>query len=354
MEQIPFVSVIVPMYNAEKYMEELLNSLLAQTLKNFEVIIVDDCSTDKSCEIVESYKPKFEGRLKLMKLKINSGAGEARNFGLELSRGKYIFFMDSDDIITKTALLELFNIAEKFQADVIYCEKYFMSEGIGKIFMENIHVADSKIQFGEFVNKPTPITENLQIRIQEWLNNRFWMTPWLRLSSRDFLINNNIKFQTLHHQNDYGWAFMELCLAKNFVRVPNLCYIRRMRGDSLSGLKKNVDTFLYRWLEKTVCGMKDIDNFMSKIDFFKKHPEYRYAVLSKWGSDDLKRAFRDSVKTPPHIIREILMDKFKNFFGEHETLLSYLLTNNIMLIRNLVIANQKIMELSASQVSEEV
>ena len=354
MEQIPFVSVIVPMYNAEKYIGELLNSLLAQTLKNFEIIIVDDCSADKSREIVESYKSKFEGRLKLMKLKTNSGAGAARNFGLKMARGKYIYFMDSDDVITDTALDEMFRVAEKFQADVVYCERYFMSEGIGQRFFENIRVADSRIQSGEFVNKPTLITENLQMRIHEWLNNRFWMTPWLRFSSRDFLIKNNIQFQTLHHQNDNGWAFFELCLAKTFVRIPNMCYVRRMREDSLSGSQKNIDTLLYRWLEKTVYGMKDIDNFMSNIDFFKQHPEYRYAVLSKWGSDDFRNAFRVSIEFPAHMIWEILMNKFEKDLSEHDTLVSYLLTNSIMLMRNLAFANQKIMELSAPpvQVSE--
>ena len=73
MEKIPPVSVIVPMYNAENYIGELLESLLSQTLKNFEVIIVDDCSTDESFNIVQNYLPKFAGRLNLLKMKQNSG-----------------------------------------------------------------------------------------------------------------------------------------------------------------------------------------------------------------------------------------------------------------------------------------
>ncbi|MBQ7476225.1 MAG: glycosyltransferase family 2 protein [Selenomonadaceae bacterium] len=71
---IPNVSVIVPMYNAEKYIGELLDSVLAQTLKNFEIIIVDDGSTDKSCEVVESYLKKFGGRLNLVHSKKKCGA----------------------------------------------------------------------------------------------------------------------------------------------------------------------------------------------------------------------------------------------------------------------------------------
>ena len=86
MANVPEVSIIIPLYNAEKYIAECLESVLAQTFKNFEVIIVDDCSTDNSCTIVESYIPKFSGRLKLYHMEKNSGSGAlARNKGLKLS-----------------------------------------------------------------------------------------------------------------------------------------------------------------------------------------------------------------------------------------------------------------------------
>ena len=146
--------------------------------------------------------------------------------------------MDSDDVLTPTALEEMYTLAEKFQADVIYCERYFMSEGIGEDFKRNIHVAETRIQSGEFVKEPTILSDDLSIRFIEYFQNRFWMTPWLRLLSRDFLINNDIKFPIVNHQNDGYWACEVLFLAKKFVRVPNICYIRRMRTESLSSMKK--------------------------------------------------------------------------------------------------------------------
>ena len=92
--EIPAVSVIVPMYNTEKYIGELMDSVLAQTLQSFELVIVDDCSTDKSCEIVESYIPKFSGRLQLIKSSVNSGGcAVPRNKGLAVSRGEYVFLL---------------------------------------------------------------------------------------------------------------------------------------------------------------------------------------------------------------------------------------------------------------------
>ena len=104
-EKNPAISVIIPMYNTEKYIAACLDSVLSQTFQNYEVIIVDDCSNDKSCEIVESYKPKFGGKLQLIRSEKNSGSpGVPRNTAMPLAKGKYIYFLDSDDALIDTAL----------------------------------------------------------------------------------------------------------------------------------------------------------------------------------------------------------------------------------------------------------
>ena len=106
MANAPLISVIVPMYNSEKYVAMCLESLLMQTLKDFEVIVVDDCSTDKSLAIVEDYVQKFEHGLKILKRAENSGYGSIpRNEGLEIARGKYILFPDFNIIILLIVLL---------------------------------------------------------------------------------------------------------------------------------------------------------------------------------------------------------------------------------------------------------
>ena len=95
------ISVIIAMYNTEKYIGECLESLLAQTFQEFEVILIDDCSTDNGNAVARSYTKKFNGRLKLVRLKKNSGNnGIPNNMGLALSRGEYVLFMDSDDTVT--------------------------------------------------------------------------------------------------------------------------------------------------------------------------------------------------------------------------------------------------------------
>lgn len=91
------VSIITPVYNAENFIEEMIKSVIQQSYTKFELILVDDCSTDSSKEIINKYK-KYDNRIKYIKLDKNSGAAVARNKGLEIACGRYIAFIDSDDI----------------------------------------------------------------------------------------------------------------------------------------------------------------------------------------------------------------------------------------------------------------
>ena len=123
------VSVIIPLYNAQNYIGACLESILIQTLQDFEVIVVDDCSTDNSAAIAENYLEKFGGRLKIVYLPKNTGNPSIpRNEGLKFSRGEFIFFMDNDDLLVDNALEILCNFAEKYRADVVCMENGFVLE----------------------------------------------------------------------------------------------------------------------------------------------------------------------------------------------------------------------------------
>ena len=97
MENKPFVSIITPCWNCEKYIAETIESVLAQTYDNWEMIIVDDCSTDHSYEIALEYSKK-DNRIKVYRMEQNSGAARCRNRAIEKSKGEYLAFIDSDDI----------------------------------------------------------------------------------------------------------------------------------------------------------------------------------------------------------------------------------------------------------------
>lgn len=96
MKDYGLVSIVTPSYNCEKYIGETIDSILAQTYRNWELLITDDCSTDKSREVISSYVDK-DSRIRLIKLERNSGAGVARNRSIEMARGRFIAFCDSDD-----------------------------------------------------------------------------------------------------------------------------------------------------------------------------------------------------------------------------------------------------------------
>ena len=325
----PAISIIIPLYNAEKYIGEALESIFVQTFQSFEVIVVDDCSTDSSYSLVESYIPKFDGRLKLLKMEKNSGCAPApRNKGFLISRGEYIFFMDSDDTFTKTALEEMYGLAKEYDADVVYCEKYFMSTGVGEEFINNIHPADSSIQQPPFVDKPTFISDNLGDRLDELFKRKFWVTPWQRLVSRKLLVENDINFPIIIGSDDVVWCLAVLCFAKRFLRVPNMCYIRRMYDESFTkSSKKSPNRHIHQWMDITIRGLQFVNNFIDKLDFFRDNPEYRYKLFQHLSTrHSFNVVYPVCKELPINQVYEIFLNEFAKDNGEHNTLISYLCT----------------------------
>ena len=113
------VSIIVPVYNSEKYLQTLINSLIAQTLKEIEIIVIDDGSTDSSGKILDDYQSELE-KIKVIH-KQNAGVSAARNTGLEVASGEYIGFVDSDDWIEKDMYEKLYNTAKLKNCNVVIC-----------------------------------------------------------------------------------------------------------------------------------------------------------------------------------------------------------------------------------------
>lgn len=114
------ISIIVPVYNVEKYLEHCLNSIINQTYKNLEIILVNDGSTDNSLEICESFKQK-DSRIKII-TKGNGGLSSARNEGLKIAKGNYISFVDSDDWIDADFIKALYNNLISTDSDMSTCE----------------------------------------------------------------------------------------------------------------------------------------------------------------------------------------------------------------------------------------
>lgn len=121
------VSIIMPSYRTAKYIRDSIDSVLSQTYTNWELIIIDDCSPDESNEIIESYR---EPRIRLLKNATNIGAALSRNYGLREARGRYIAFLDSDDVWAKTKLERQVNYIRENNYAFIYCDYRICSNGV--------------------------------------------------------------------------------------------------------------------------------------------------------------------------------------------------------------------------------
>lgn len=133
------ISIIIPVYNIEKYIEKCLDSILDQTYEDFEVIIVDDGSTDSSGQICDSYA-RTDNRIKVIHIK-NGGASKARNIGIEYSSGDWITFVDGDDYIESTMLAELHKELCEKNLDVVFCDFRMVSEDSTKV-LQNFSMVD--------------------------------------------------------------------------------------------------------------------------------------------------------------------------------------------------------------------
>ena len=189
---IPAVSVIIPMFNAAKYVGQCLESLLAQTFQDFEVIIVDDCSTDDSVKVVESYAAKFGGRFKLAATEKNSGnPGVPGNIGVRFSRGEYLLILDDDDAVTFDALEKLYSTAKAFDADVVSCEKYYE---IPTQFFNDAEYVPKIAGCESQTVAPTLLESDPSKRLSDFVQRKFLWNLWSKLIRRDFVIKKDLHF----------------------------------------------------------------------------------------------------------------------------------------------------------------
>ncbi|MBQ7198179.1 MAG: glycosyltransferase [Selenomonadaceae bacterium] len=301
----PAISVIIAMYNTEKYIAQCLESLLAQTFQDFEVIVADDCSTDNSAAIVDSMTPQFEGRLKLIRLKKNSGfPGLPRNTAMSTAKGKYIAFLDSDDFYKPDALERFYNLAEQNDAEVIHAEKYFTFNE------ENIDKGVFTFQKGPYVEKPTFETDNIGERVINFVSYKTLWWGINKLFRREFLTKNNIKFPNdITAWEDLVFAYHCILRSETYLRVPDIVYCYRIRKGSLS--HKGRDAF--EMMSNLIGSMKAMDKIMEKTPFIVQNPYLRYR-FTDWYVQGRLKTIRDAAynydKFQPFQICDLFRKKF--------------------------------------------
>ena len=217
----PKVSVIIPVYNVEEYLRECLDSVVNQTLKEIEIICVDDGSTDSSLEILKEYAKK-DSRITVITQQ-NLHAGVARNAGLAVARGEYLSFLDSDDWFELNMLEESYRKACEQNADIVIFNWTVVDEIKNKRLLSTDGV-------------PFFVKEKLRYDInynfaQEISNNLFFISnpaPWNKLYKRDFILESSIRFQNLTCCNDIGFNTSALALSKKINIInKNFAYYRK-------------------------------------------------------------------------------------------------------------------------------
>jgi len=306
---IPAVSIIIPMYNAEKYIGECLESILAQTFQEFEVIVVDDCSTDNSRAVVESYKPNFGDKLQLINRAVNSGnPGPPTNDGMILSRGEYLLLVDNDDAITPTALEELVSLAKKFDADVVHCKRYYRFPADKKFSDVSARVLNPYLLGGE-EDPPELLSENIIERLPAIRAGRFFQNLWTKLIRRDFILQNRIELINGMAQD----MLVTTCLlltAPKYLLVPNSVNLYRVVTDSLSHSPKTLEVHLQKWVGGMIRGFNYFDKFLSERQFFQENPTLKFTALDIWVNECCKYLTKLYAQFPVYQLDELLRKEF--------------------------------------------
>lgn len=222
------ISIVVPVYNCEKYLEECMNSLCSQTYKNIEIICVDDGSTDSSTVILKSIAEK-DSRVKILSQK-NAGAGAARNYGLSVAQGKYIYFFDADDIAFNNLLELVYKRAQETDADIVAFNGYTFT---------NDDISTKKIKPG--YNKNVLGDSSCVFSYKDYPENIISIVnvvPWNKLIRTQLIKENNIRFEEISSTNDITFSAVCVACAKRIALVDkHLMYYRLGHSGTISSTK---------------------------------------------------------------------------------------------------------------------
>lgn len=230
----PLVSIIVPIYNVEQYLPACLDSLVNQTLHDIEIICVNDGSPDDSAVIVRNYM-KEDCRIQLVEQE-NKGLSGARNSGIEVAKGKYVYFMDSDDILEPKAMEMCHKIAEETLVDIISFDALpFWDNGY-----EGKHIAqyDRSLLLSHVANK----TLSSKALFREMLQvGAMRPSVWLSFIRRELLEKYQLRFEEgLIHEDELFTPKLYM-LAEKAIYIPHVFFHRRIRGNSImTSTKKEV------------------------------------------------------------------------------------------------------------------
>lgn len=303
------VSVIVPIYNAEQYLEQCLDSIVSQTLKDIEIILIDDGSTDGSAEICKKYLA--DSRVSYYR-KENEGLAAARDDGMMRANGEYIGFVDSDDWLKPEMYEKMYAAAKSNDSDIVFCN--CQQNENGHVFTPEMPTGayDREAIKKEILPKTLAyIGKNGSKRALRWSN-------CLRIYKTEILQKNNIKFdRRLRRSQDLQLTYEATIVAQNYYYIGEPLYHNRVVSDSLSrGYTKNMWP-LYTYLIEILY--KDTENF-KEMDLMDQMHLRAFFFATDCIENEMKPLCPNDKKTKIKLIEQIMNDPIcERFYGHIPT-----------------------------------
>ena len=313
----PYFSIIVPMYNAARYIKICIDSILNQTFQDFEVIIIDDVSTDDSYNICRELYGDNK-KVRLLRHEKNQGQGPARNTGIKNARGKYIGFVDNDDAIIPTALEKIYKATQTDgkEADVVYILEHFTT------FQDDDKPINPQLLNANVSSKTQGfLCEDIEQRlIENFTGNRIWFYPWHGYYKKDLLMKNEIEFPSCTGE-DHVFLFETMIFAKRYFLFRDSVYIWRVRKNS---------TWHTLNVEKSINSMvmvaENFERIFNKVPKLKNNRNLKERCLIESFEvflRDIVRPLYNGINIDPKLDQAVY-DTLLPIFGENTTLVKYL------------------------------
>lgn len=303
----PLISVIIPVYNVEKYLHKALESVVNQTYKNLEIICIEDCSTDLSMQILNSFASN-DNRITIIKNNENKGVGYSRNKGLQLSCGEYIHFFDSDDWLE----LDLYQNA----VSLLDCDSDILSFNYSNFFDDTKKNLKNYRQSGSYLKK-NGLTENAE------LFPMFGYNPWSKIFKSKFLKQYNILFSNYKCMEDVEFSL------KTFINAKSIIYTDKILYNYRTNRKSSLTAKHCLHVDYLINSIKIFEEMSKKIEenskiFILSYLYYTLISLCKNGYDNkqisfnkMKEIFLENINFKVLIQPKVYTNKYLHKFAQN-------------------------------------
>ena len=281
----PMVSVIVTLYNAERHIKKCVDSILAQTLRSFEIILVDNASTDGGFELCRELYGGND-KVKIIRHEKNFSTGIARNTGMKHAAGKYVCFVNGEDFILPSALKKFYTVAEKNNADVVQATGRFelMQDDAEPVRKENL-----RLKWDNY-SREGLLKSRLLYKLEEhWKRGATNLIATLCFCRREFLVERHINFLDIVAADEI-FIFALYCLTERYYFIHAPFYIKRNTTDSPADANKK----FFDGIRSMIIGSAYIEKFLDKIPHFNNYELWRENLLAAF----FYRTFQEY--TAPH------------------------------------------------------